>query len=130
MSTSSKECVVCHKVNSSYTCPTCSNRYCCAACCKTHKETCVPADKTTTKSIDTSIPEVNDDIHILTDRQKEALLTSSVVNNMLKSKRLRNHLVMIDSSSKRQKTLNNLRCSNSEFEEFAQEMLKVIKGSI
>ncbi|XP_040193814.1 zinc finger HIT domain-containing protein 3 [Rana temporaria] len=40
-------CCVCKAESVKYRCPRCRVRYCSLTCCKTHKETCVPKEATT-----------------------------------------------------------------------------------
>lgn len=123
--------MVCHKANSSYTCPACASRYCCAACCKTHKETCKPIEKQSRKQpvIDPVLSSsVNEDIRVLSESQKAALLKSSTLNTLLKSKRLRHQLRCLDQCEKRQERLKELRNNNEDIRKFVDDLLKVVNS--
>ncbi len=162
-----KECVVCSKVNSVYKCPQCSSLYCSVTCCRSHKlecgstsathsvnESCTSLVANVITAIDSAqagtkpigaINYVNNDplfvvdgdSSLLTDTQKQRLLASAELKTLLKSKRLRQHIDLIDlggdsnnndnsNSTSRQKMLKTMRGKDVHFESFVGLLLKVI----
>jgi hypothetical protein len=107
-------------------------------CCKTHKETCVPAAKSTTKVIVTEElkPVVGfkgdneKQYPTLTEEQKVNIFKSPELLSLLKSKRLRDDLLFIDSSDNRQETLGKMRRSNPEFESFVNNLMVEINKQL
>jgi hypothetical protein len=119
---------------SKYKCPKkgCNARYCSVACCKEHKNSCAHIENiidknTTLVIIESQNSDTRDsELNLLTDSQKETLKSSIKLNNVLKSKRLRECIVQIDSSRNRQASLKAAR-KNPEFEEFIDTLLHEIK---
>jgi len=145
-------CSVCSTEDSKYKCPKgdCSAPYCSVKCCKIHKETTCGA--TTTKVVGTdekpgdaeSPPEVDkkgaqvkprviskrSDLEakegstILTNEQLAKL---SALKDVLKSKRLQEHIIGVDGAADRSSALKKQR-KNPEFEKFVQELVKVVQS--
>lgn len=131
-------CSICTQNVTKYRCPKCDIKYCTHVCFKTHKTTCEDKETARLTSQNThqeiSLPSiVRDDastsrsLSILSASQKEKLRNSKQIQNILKSKRLRDHIQDIDSASDRQKSLRNLRSKNKEFDSFLKDLLVTIK---
>jgi hypothetical protein len=148
MKTVNKNCVICTKEKSSYKCPRCSSFYCSVACCTTHKEICgkdvlpIVSDKLeilpnlSLTSLSPLLPpsstlsnddKDNSDLLLGNDRIN-ILLTSKWLQDTLKSKRLRDDILSVDSSINRQESLQKLRKINPHFEEFVDLLLKEINN--
>eukprot|EP01039_Chlorochromonas_danica_P000832 gene832-905_t len=142
-----KQCVICHKDNSAYKCPKCRAFYCSKDCCSQHKEVCT--DQPSTSFISTTLTGGLEDhpsssklpalskrtssttkeeyIEPLTEEQKQRLRSSSQLINLLKSKRLRDHITMIDSHPSKQQTIRKMRENNRDFEEVMNLILDVVQ---
>lgn len=146
-----KDCVVCSKNSSCYKCPRCSAFYCSVVCCRQHKSDCSNEVSHTSNEVNSqqnsltnelkeSLPVVESKVimatqgpvsetSLLTAKQKEAITSSPLLLDKLKSQRLKRDISTIDSSADRQTALKRLRSTNKEFEAFVQEMVKVLNPS-
>lgn len=145
-----KQCIVCLKEKANYRCPSCRERYCSVICCTRHKLNC-NNDKIINKNNETNeqqqeqeqqeehekeekvkheekkeeIKEMSN--RLLNEIEKNQIRHSKIINDMLKSKRLREQLLKIDSSDdNRQIELKKAR-KNEEFENFVNIILSVIE---
>ena len=153
-----KLCIMCNKDKSPYKCPKCGVFYCSVACCNLHKyESCngslTNADhskphelsiadsnyiKTDNSSMGIPLNEEQSiatksiyatDYNLISPEQLDRLRNSSDIINLLKSKRLREHIIQIDSSSNRQDLLKKMRSSNSEFDAFVTSVLSILEST-
>ena len=140
------ECVVCQMADSKYKCPRCRARYCSVACSKAHKENadaCLGALAISkippAARVSDSLLLQSDDItrqargesgggklRLLTEEEKQKLLSNEDVTAALRSKRLIDDINEIDIATDRGAALRRAR-KNPEFEEFVQKMLNGIK---
>jgi len=121
-----KECVVCSKKESAYKCPSCRCFYCSLKCSKIHKEECVPIVKENNSddAQGTSILQ----IELLSDEQKKALSNDTEIQRVIKSTRLQDILIAINSCTtdeSRQSLLKKER-SKPDFDEF----INLLKNSL
>lgn len=141
-------CVICHVIMEpiKYKCPLCVLPYCSVGCCKSHKLVCSEqlrvqfdsgTENTTVNTASCSSSSSNSFVTLLSSKQIEALKSSNVIRNALKSKRLREHIISIDSlptsttndDVKKRKCLEAMRMKNPFFEEFIDTMLKELTNS-
>ena len=133
-------CVVCQEASNKYKCPKCKAIYCSVKCYKVHKEQdCqrgTPGQSNSSDAPDTNIDTeekvmVDEDLpKVLSTQQLNKLSSSSYIKSTLKSKRLREHVVAIDSivnSNERRNELHKMRKNNVQFNEFIVKMLDEIK---
>ena len=131
-------CSICTEKTTKYRCPKCDVKYCTLVCFKTHKISCeenfqsLKEKNTTEEVISTSREEQSSyssssNFLILSASQKEKLRNSKKIQDILRSKRLREHIFDVDNAPDRQKALRNLRSKNAEFDSFLQELLVTIK---
>lgn len=130
-----KICLICSKHATKYRCPKCDVKYCSLGCFKTHKESCqvnsVSAKELTPPAAREDTSSSKEDpslsLKILSSSQKEKLRNSKNLQEVLRSKRLRDHITEVDSAPDRQNALKCLRSKNQEFESFLQDILVVVK---
>lgn len=123
-----KNCAVCSRTRSPYKCPKCQIRYCSSTCFKIHRDS---KNCNLTKLSEIFVQEEtiisgedsNFGPKILSDYQKETLLKSVYIQEMLKSKRLRCTLRVIDQATDRQAVLKRMRQVNPEFDTFISSMM-------
>jgi hypothetical protein len=126
-------CIVCSLENSKYKCPKCLSYYCSVVCCRTHKESCPlvppssppkPTPKKTIKRREKPSTLDNADMVVLSDEQKANLRSCKELCAIVKNKRLRNHLSLINNAgNNRQVKLKEVRENNPEFETIIDLML-------
>jgi hypothetical protein len=137
----SKDCVVCQKENANYRCPCCRARYCSVTCCSTHKTSCSQLDQKEKdangeldneslkkEAVTESCPKREDSQRILTEAEKNKLKCSDALINQLKSKRLVDELLRIDTADDRQGELKKAR-NNPELESFMNLLLSIVEES-
>ena len=140
-----KDCIICQKVSCPYKCPKCLAFYCSAGCCASHKLSCpamlaktpsateTSTEKETTNNEKLAIVSQTEkysssEIVILEPDKKENLQKSRVLQSTLRSKRLRDDISCIDSSSDRQSALKAMRAKNPEFDNFVMLLLKNVNA--
>ena len=124
-----ERCNVCKENDSKYRCPSCRMCYCSLQCSKIHKTECYPPIISADESKDNK--ETNndgDEFILLSTEQKSDLINSNEIQDALKSTRLKNDLIAIDSAKNRQSVLKRAR-NKPEFEEFISKILKVVNTS-
>ena len=127
-----KFCCCCGKQNPNYKCPHCRvNNYCSVKCCNEHKLLCNPErnQKCSETEVDANVlPNKSsaDETDLLTTEQHEKLKNSKWLNNIIKSKRLRKHIIDIDRSPERASALKKA-LKNPEFENFIDKLLNEIR---
>lgn len=141
--TGAKVCVTCCKENCSYKCPKCLSPYCSLGCWGSHKLLCpaivskpgaddavpVPANQDVLSMIAKSVESTRDDqIEILQPSEKEGIRKSTKLQSLLKSKRLRDDILCVDSSSDRAAALKAMRTKNPEFNQFVEDLLRTVKS--
>ena len=121
-------CVICSKEKCTYKCPKCRVSYCSVICCSEHKQSCGAASlHFPSPAHSVQVPTPTDiEVLLLKPETKAAVLNSHWLKDMLKSKRLREDILAIDSapSTSRQSLLKKLRATNPEFEGFVDTLLK------
>ena len=129
----STSCIICACSNASYKCPTCRARYCCAKCCKLHKqnrEQCVPHSEPEVDILSSPVSvDINKECNyekILSGEQKKRLSSNVLLTNLLKSQKLQYKITAIDGSDNRLRELKRAR-GNKEFEDVVCLILDVIK---
>jgi hypothetical protein len=129
-------CSICTEKATKYRCPKCDIKYCTLVCFKTHKISCeekntaevvVVTSSAISKQEQSLSSSSSSNLLILSASQKDKLCHSKSIQDILKSKRLRDHISDVDSAPDRQKALRNLRSKNVEFDPFLQELLVTIK---
>ena len=143
-----KECCICSKSGCSYKCPKCLSPYCSSACCTTHKESCSTFVLSATgDNAEKKHDEIGNQVALLTDMsadsvatvkskatelvilqptEKEGIVQSQELRSLLKSKRLRDDIALVDSSKDRQAALKALRARNPEFNSFVDVLLTCV----
>ncbi len=140
MATMATICSVCSSNPGKYKCPSCKSHYCSVACCKSHKGTCnieTGKDEKDTNEIDkskTTVTNVSGQVQVsrglddsnvlmLSSNQLKFLENSKWLGTILKSKRLREDITMIDEASNRPKLLKRFREVNPEFDQFVRQLM-------
>jgi hypothetical protein len=139
-------CIACRAENAKYKCPKCRARYCSVACSKAHKENAeaceamrafsntdklaIAPSTAETSGVPLQGEEANKhdssgQFRLLSEDEKQKLLSNEEITAAIRSKRLRDDLDTIDSAKNRTAALRRAR-NNPEFEEFVQKMLKSI----
>ncbi len=127
-------CSVCKAPESPFRCRACHARYCCAACCQTHRSLCegtAPAadGDRNVHSVHREKPvEYDEDgqLAVLSDEHLAALANDPSIRGALKSTELRELLRSIDGSRSRLDALAAAQHNVPEFREFSDEILRVV----
>ncbi|KAM3934501.1 zinc finger HIT domain-containing protein 3 [Leptodactylus fuscus] len=126
-------CCVCSVETEKYRCPRCKLRYCSLACCKTHKDRCVPKEATSSERI-TSVPGVLQTRDLLEDTdesdavplQKLMLLgKSEELKDIFRNSHLRQLLVTLDQTGNKDESLKKYM-QEPLFVEFVDKCLSII----
>jgi hypothetical protein len=123
-----KECQVCSSSSSKYKCAKCRVPYCCVKCYSTHKDICAGKEQKRSDLESTNQKESHSDA-IIPIEHLQALDKDSEIQVLLRSKRLAEHILMIDDAGDRPLALKRLRDTHPEFNGFVTNVLRVVNES-
>ena len=127
-----RPCAVCATPAAKYNCPKCRAAYCCIACCRTHKATCV-APTVVTKPRPKRVapekragrpPDPDSDVARLTASQLTRIAGCAWAKEELRREpSLRDLLVTIEGSNDPKNALQTARARDSRFADFVDRLL-------
>ena len=127
-----RPCAVCATPAAKYSCPKCRASYCCIACCRTHKATCVPPTVVTKARPKRVAPEKragrppdpDSDVARLTPAQLLRIASCAWAKEELRREpSLRDLLVTIEGSNDPKNALQTARARDSRFADFVDRVL-------
>ena len=126
-----KECTICSSPSSKYKCAKCRVPYCCVKCYSVHKEVCCAGEGQELRKSEESTTVAKDSRSeaIIPIEHLHALDKDADIQALLRSKRLAEHILMIDDAGDRPLALKRLRDSHPEFNGFVTSVLRIVNES-